>query len=111
MLAAAEGRLAEHAAPRFSDRNAMTVVIAAEGYPAAPQKGGTITGIDTAEEAGARVFQAGTAEQDGRSEEHTSELPSLMRISYAACCLNKHSRNKDPFVHGARYCHGDRNQP
>src|SRR3546814_3272483 len=26
MLAAAEGRLAEHAAPRFSDRNAMTVV-------------------------------------------------------------------------------------
>src|SRR3546814_12714532 len=44
----------------------MTVVIAAEGYPAAPQKGGTITGIDTAEEAGARVFQAGTAEQDGK---------------------------------------------
>src|SRR3546814_12726404 len=65
MLAAAEGRLAEHAAPRFSDRNAMTVVIAAEGYPAAPQKGGTITGIDTPKEAGASVFQGRTAEQDG----------------------------------------------
>src|SRR3546814_5516710 len=25
----------------------------------------------------------------GRSEEHTSELQSLMRISYAVCCLNK----------------------
>src|SRR3546814_4508564 len=25
----------------------------------------------------------------GRSEEHTSELPSLMRISYAVFCLNK----------------------
>src|SRR3546814_7977080 len=25
----------------------------------------------------------------GRSEEHTSELPSLMRISYAVCCLKK----------------------
>src|SRR3546814_9613075 len=25
----------------------------------------------------------------GRSEEHTSELQSLMRISYAACCLKK----------------------
>src|SRR3546814_3101026 len=86
MLAAAEGRLAEHAAPRFSDRNAMTVVIAAEGYPAAPQKGGTITGIDTAEEAGARVPMSGGAD---RSEEHTSELQSLMRISYAGFCLKK----------------------
>src|SRR3546814_8669312 len=27
--------------------------------------------------------------QPGRSEEHTSELQSLMRISYAVCCLNK----------------------
>src|SRR3546814_9003986 len=26
---------------------------------------------------------------DGRSEEHTSELQSLMRISYAAFCLKK----------------------
>src|SRR3546814_1697205 len=29
------------------------------------------------------------AEVDGRSEEHTSELQSLMRISYAVFCLNK----------------------
>src|SRR3546814_3949975 len=28
-------------------------------------------------------------EQEGRSEEHTSELQSLMRISYAVFCLNK----------------------
>src|SRR3546814_8632687 len=27
-----------------------------------------------------------------RSEEHTSELQSLMRISYAVCCLNKKNR-------------------
>src|SRR3546814_3278588 len=26
---------------------------------------------------------------DGRSEEHTSELQSLMRLSYAVCCLKK----------------------
>src|SRR3546814_1812622 len=34
----------------------------------------------------------GTAVEDGltvRSEEHTSELQSLMRISYAVFCLNK----------------------
>src|SRR3546814_6644376 len=28
-----------------------------------------------------------------RSEEHTSEIQSLMRISYAVFCLNKKSRN------------------
>src|SRR3546814_5770306 len=33
--------------------------------------------------------------QRGRSEEHTSELQSLMRISYAVCCLKtkKNSQN------------------
>src|SRR3546814_10703615 len=30
-----------------------------------------------------------------RSEEHTSELQSLMRISYAVFCLKKHNRNRD----------------
>src|SRR3546814_7967585 len=29
--------------------------------------------------------------KDGRSEEHTSELQSLMRISYAVFCLKKKS--------------------
>src|SRR3546814_9246023 len=35
-------------------------------------------------------------EQDGseRSEEHTSELQSLMRISYAVFCLKKKKQNK-----------------
>src|SRR3546814_6539199 len=31
---------------------------------------------------------------DDRSEEHTSELPSLMRISYAVFCLKKKTKNK-----------------
>src|SRR3546814_7807225 len=31
----------------------------------------------------------------GRSEEHTSELQSLMRISYAAFCLKKNKRQKN----------------
>src|SRR3546814_9658837 len=30
----------------------------------------------------------------GRSEEHTSELQSLMRISYAVFCLQKKKKNK-----------------
>src|SRR3546814_7603669 len=31
-----------------------------------------------------------------RSEEHTSELQSLMRISYAVFCLKKKKNNKNP---------------
>src|SRR3546814_3321740 len=33
-------------------------------------------------------------EAAGRSEEHTSELQSLMRISYAVFCLNKKNNRK-----------------
>src|SRR3546814_8257069 len=32
-----------------------------------------------------------TQRDNGRSEEHTSELQSLMRISYAVCCLKKNN--------------------
>src|SRR3546814_8859463 len=35
------------------------------------------------------VIQENTREADGRSEEHTSELQSLMRSSYAVFCLKK----------------------
>src|SRR3546814_10743185 len=34
-----------------------------------------------------------------RSEEHTSELQSLMRISYAVFCLKKKTTNKDQKPH------------
>src|SRR3546814_1378988 len=35
----------------------------------------------------------------GRSEEHTSELQSLMRISYAVFCLKKKNKNKNNQQH------------
>src|SRR3546814_1497681 len=34
-----------------------------------------------------------------RSEEHTSELQSLMRISYAVFCLKKKTKNKHVILH------------
>src|SRR3546814_3978928 len=34
------------------------------------------------------------SKRSGRSEEHTSELQSLMRISYAVFCLKKKKKNK-----------------
>src|SRR3546814_4495166 len=36
----------------------------------------------------------GFAEDAGRSEEHTSELQSLMRISYAVFCLKKQKKTQ-----------------
>ena len=66
LLATAENRLGALPVPRFSDDTALTVVIAAKGYPDAPVTGGEISGIAAAEAEGAKVFQAGTALQDGQ---------------------------------------------
>jgi phosphoribosylamine--glycine ligase len=66
LLACAESSLAALARPNFSDDCALTVVMAANGYPGAPEKGGTISGIETAEAGGAKVFHAGTTIAHGQ---------------------------------------------
>jgi phosphoribosylamine--glycine ligase len=48
------------------DTAAVTIVLAAEGYPAQPTTGTPIDGVDEAEAAGALVFHAGTALREGR---------------------------------------------
>lgn len=61
LLSVAEGRLGT-VAPELSDAHSMTVILAAEGYPGTPRKGGTIDGIEAAERVpGVSVFHAGTA--------------------------------------------------
>lgn len=65
MLACAEGRLAD-VAPNWADDHAITVVMAAKGYPGAYQKGSEIKGLDKIEEASSQiVFHAGTSAQNG----------------------------------------------
>ncbi|AJP73939.1 phosphoribosylamine--glycine ligase [Sphingomonas hengshuiensis] len=66
LLATAEGTLADRPAPVFAPDTALTVVMAANGYPGTPQSGGAIRGIEAAEADGARVFHAGTR-QDGNT--------------------------------------------
>jgi len=66
MLAAATGRLSEAPPPHFRDDAAVTVVMAALGYPGTPQKGGAIAGLEEAAATGALVFHAGTAISGGR---------------------------------------------
>ncbi|HEX6920409.1 MAG TPA: phosphoribosylamine--glycine ligase [Actinomycetes bacterium] len=66
LLAAAEGRLADLPALEWSSAAAVTVVLAAEGYPAAPRTGDLLGGLDAAAEVpGAVVLHAGTAPADG----------------------------------------------
>src|SRR3546814_1331856 len=43
--------------------------------------------------------------QPTRSEEHTSELQSLMRISYAVFCLKKKKRGRRPIPRRHRTAH------
>src|SRR3546814_3848544 len=43
-----------------------------------------------------RVLVGWSARREHRSEEHTSELQSLMRISYAVFCLQKKTNNTRP---------------
>ena len=65
LYAAATSSLSALPPPKFSNDTALTVVLAARGYPGAPEKGGTIRGIAEAEAGGAKVFHAGTARRDG----------------------------------------------
>jgi phosphoribosylamine--glycine ligase len=67
LLAVAENRLADLGAIELADRASLTVVMAARGYPGTPEKGGAISGINSAEaNVGIKVFHAGTASADGR---------------------------------------------
>ena len=65
-IACDKGTLGEMPAPVFADNVALTVVMAANNYPATPQTGGAINGVDAAEATGARVFHAGTRLDDGQ---------------------------------------------
>ena len=64
MIATDDGTLDQQSA-EWSDQVALTVIMAANGYPGTPEKGGAIGGIEAAEATGAKVFHAGTASADG----------------------------------------------
>jgi phosphoribosylamine--glycine ligase len=60
LLACANYSLGAMEPVKCSQGTALTVVMAAKGYPGTPEKGGPITRISAAEDGGARVFHAGT---------------------------------------------------
>ena len=88
LLAIALGRLAQADPPRFSDDTALTVVMAANGYPGVPEKGGTIVLGDAGT---TRIFHAGTAMKGdalvangGRVLNVTAMAPSVTKARAAA---------------------------
>ena len=67
LYAAAIGDLAAQPELEWGSGAAVGVVLAAAGYPGAPQTGGLITGLDAAGQNGSQVIQAGTArDSEGR---------------------------------------------
>ena len=96
LLAAAEGRI-ESYHPIFSNKSAVTVVLASEGYPGPSKTGREITGENTRIEEGeivAFVHQAGTLRDEeeklvssgGRVLSATavaSDLPTAVNAAYA----------------------------
>ncbi|WP_282601802.1 phosphoribosylamine--glycine ligase [Paracoccus sp. PARArs4] len=65
LLACAEGALADTRVT-WADDHAMTVVMAAKGYPGVYEKGSAIQGLEALDEDSFRMtFHAGTAQKDG----------------------------------------------
>ncbi len=62
LMASATGTLDSHPALAWRDESAITVVLAAGGYPEAPQLGAKISGLDVRDSA--QVFHAGTKRND-----------------------------------------------
>src|SRR3546814_15885189 len=78
---AARGAAGDHAARQHGGEGPVRRVLAAFAAALLCASGGaagSLPGVDQA-----------LVESDARSEEHTSELQSLMRISYAVFCLKK----------------------
>ncbi len=66
LFAVATGRLAQIDPPTLEPNHAMTIVVAARGYPGTPASGGSIREVEAAEQVpGVTVFHAGTALGEG----------------------------------------------
>ncbi|WP_462418222.1 phosphoribosylamine--glycine ligase [Kytococcus sp. Marseille-QA3725] len=93
--ATATGTLADAAAPTFADESACVVVLAADGYPASPVKGGAITGIAEAEARGATVLHAGTRTEDASGDPAGSGQRTPELVANGGRVLNVVARGAD----------------
>ncbi len=89
LLAAATGRLAEHPPLRWRPGSAVTVVVAAAGYPGTPRTGDPITGADRPGvlHCGTRVVEGALVSSGGRVLACTATGPTLADARDAAYAL------------------------
>jgi len=97
LMAAADGTLETAPPPAWNNDAALCVVVASKGYPDRYQQGDTIGGLDAMAAAGAKVFHAGTAEQQGRVVNWggrvlgvTASAPSIRAAQQAAYAALTH---------------------
>ncbi|AGF75468.1 phosphoribosylamine--glycine ligase [Bartonella vinsonii] len=77
LLASAQGKL-EHTPLQWSEKTALTVVMAAKGYPDTPQKGTVIRNLDKVNtHPDVKVFQAGTALHNGQLIAHGGRVLNI----------------------------------
>ncbi len=81
MLSVAKGQLAGAQPPAFSKDTALTIVMAANGYPATPEKGGVIEIGDLGD---AKLFHAGTAIVDGQLVAHGGRVLNVTGMGASA---------------------------
>src|SRR3546814_7361194 len=70
----------------------------------APMPARALSSAPTRTASGSTVASAGPVGSPTRSEEHTSELQSLMRISYAVFCLKKKKKHPETTTHVDTHC-------
>src|SRR3546814_2330541 len=81
-------------------QNPAATVEVAEVAPAAPTRSRPVRPVDTSSQIAAIGDTSDLQiETEIRSEEHTSELQSLMRISYAVFCLKKKNQRQYSIRH------------
>ena len=82
LRAAATGHLRDHVPPTWASGASVTVVVAAEGYPASPRKGDVISGLDAAAKVeGVDIIHAGTAlDAEGRFVSNGGRVLSVTAV-------------------------------
>ena len=106
LKAAAVGRLADFPPLRWSEDAAVTVVIAAAGYPTSPRTGDVISGIDRADAVdNAYVLHAGTAWVDGELRSAGGRVLSVVGtgIDLATARANAYEATAQIQLAGSRF--------
>jgi phosphoribosylamine--glycine ligase len=104
-LAAAAAGDASNAELPASDSAAVTLVIAAGGYPASGDTGSPITGVEDAEAAGAVVFHAGTAQHGDRLVTNGGRILDVTALGPTIAAAREHAYEAASRISfaGARY--------